>query len=231
MLEISSTMTRNQFSIFTLIIHRSIIITLFFVLNINVLKAQNTPHLIDIAHMKLNIGDFDSSLSEENRMDRMICKGWCDDMVITIYDTIHVKYNFDLMESLLYINIDEFVFTAKNNFLISFIIDGKKFINHMEPGSEESMILELVVDGPYKLYRHHGIIYKKPNYDPVLNIGNKSASYKNSYKYYTFCNERLINLSSQIKKSVKKLHQECNTPKSLNVKGDIIDLFKMLNNT
>jgi len=222
--------TSRLFAAFPVLSHNNIIAIYILIITTSSLSAQRAqPPVFDPEYINFSIREFDLRLYEPNSKERMICDGWCDDKVITLIDTIDVKYNFDLHESLFYINMNNRVLSVKRDYIKSFIIDGATYINYRHPQPSESMILELLVKGRYDLYKHHGVIYRPANFDPVLNVGNRVESYQKKHTYYAFCDERLIKLSPQIKKTIKILHQKCDTPKTLKVKGDIVDLFEKIN--
>ncbi len=193
-------------------------------------QVQSTFHLGN-EFQRFNIQEYDLKLQQPNIEDRMMCKHWCGNQLITMMDTLEVEFNFDLSESLFYIHMNEKIFTVKSHFIKSFIIDGRTHINYRKPYSEKAMILEVLVDGKYTLYKHHNLIYKEPDFNPVLSVGSKEGSYKMKYDYYVFCDERLIPISAKGKKALKKMQRECQIPSGVKVKGDIIDLFHQINTT
>lgn len=212
------------FSLASLFIH----VLTFITLSVTQVSSQNSS-ILDTEFSRLNFQEFDASLSEPEIADRLFCDKWCTGQVITMVDTMDIKYNFDLLESIFYFNMNEKIFSIKSDFIKSFIIDNRTFINYRLPQSTKPMILELLVDGKVLLYKHHGIDLVKANFDPLLNVGSKTDTYKKFKSFYAFCDDRLIEIPNKVKKSIKKLHNECGTPKDLKVKGDLIDLFNIIN--
>ena len=191
-------------------------------------QVQSTYHLGN-EFQRFNISEFDLKLKEPNIEDRMMCKRWCGNEIITMMDTLEVQFNFDLEEDLFYINMNDKIFTVKSDFIKSFIIDDQVYINYRKPYTTKAMILELMVEGKYTLYKHHNLLYKEPDFNPVLNVGSKVGSYKMKFDYYAFCNERLIDIPGRAKKALKELQQECEVPKTIKAKGDLIDMFEKIN--
>ena len=162
--------------------------------------------------------------------DKMVCPDWCKGLVITMVDTLDVSFNMDLDASLFYILMNEKVFSIKSEFIKGFILDNKSFINYKRVDEASFMLLELLVPGEITLYKHHELIYKKPDFDPILNVGSRTGSYKKKYSHFGFCNDRLFEVSSKIKKARKKIKQECSIEPKQIKKGTIIELFESLKN-
>lgn len=173
--------------------------------------------------------EFDTRIAAPDVKAKLFCEVWCEGQVITRLDTLDVKFNYDLADEYFYINMNEKVFTLKSDFIIGFIINERSYIRYNEYQDDKVMILESLVRGDYALYNHHGLEYRAPDFDPVLNIGSKEAAYKKTSAYYAFCDNRLLRLSSKPKKAIKLLRNECGAPRSLNHKGDIVDLFRLAN--
>lgn len=192
-------------------------------------QDDGTP-FFEMNFQRFSLREFDLRYAEENIRTRMLCEDWCDEIIITMVDTLETKFNLDLYEFVYFINMNDKVFSIKSDFIKSFILNGKTFVNYKDTHSGEPLLLEEVVAGNYVLYKKHGINYRKPDFDPILNVGNREGSYKRTYDYFAYCNERLISIPSKVKKALKKMNQECGTPKGLNVKGELEDLFKLLNN-
>ena len=197
----------------------------------NALHSQSSgPFMVDdISFQHFTIREFDASFKKENTSDRFICDPWCDNKIITLADTLEVKFNLDMSSYVYFINMNEKVFSVKSDFIKSFITDNKTFINYRKPNSTETMILELLVHGKYTLYKHHNLVYRAPDFDLVLNFGSKTGVYKMAYKYYAFCDSHLFEIPSKTKKAIKKVSEECSVPKRTKFKGELVDLFYFLN--
>ncbi len=194
------------------------------------ISAQDTQSFfVDAAFQRFNMREFDLRLSEPNFKDRMFCDNWCDSKVIAKIDTIDIKFNIDLSGSIFYENLNNRVLSIRNDFVKSFIIDERFYINYLLPETSETMILELIVEGNYDLYKHHDIVFHPPNFNVILNVGDKDGFYKKRYDHYAYCHDQLLKIPSKSKKALKKLQQECNAPSSINAKGDIANLFIEIN--
>ena len=214
----------------TLFFQKSALWVLLIALSSYQMKAQDSQtFFVDAAFQRFNMREFDLRATESNLKERMLCDNWCESTVITEVDTVDIKFNIDLSESIFYVNIKNRVLSIRNDFVKSFIIDDKVYINYLLPESSKTMILETMVTGDFSLYRHHDLEYHPPNFNAILNVGSKEGFYKKRYDLYAFCEDKLIRIPAKAKKALKKLKEECDVPSSVNAKGDIIELFNSLN--
>ncbi len=191
--------------------------------------AQDVNPFMSTEFMQITRLEYDLRVEEPESKDRLFCEEWCEGQVITRLDTLSVEFNYDLFDEFFYINMNQKVFTIKSDFIVGFNMDDRSFICYSGYQDDEVLILESLVQGKYTLYEHHGIKYKASDFDPLLNIGSKEASYKRTSGYYAFCDNKLLKLSSKPKKALKLLNKECKAPKSLKLRGDVVDLFGLLN--
>jgi len=194
-------------------------------------SQTDKANLFDLSFERFSFMEFDLNDDDSNFKDVMFCEGWCEDQIITVVDTLYTKFNLDLSTSFYYIHLNDKVISIKSDFIKSFSIGEKNYINYKKPGAEEVMILELLVDGAYQLFRHHAIVYKKPDFNPLLDIGSKKGSYKRKFQNYAFCDERLIRLPSKTKKLIKLLQKECKISVSKKNNVDIVNMFRHMNSS
>ena len=173
--------------------------------------------------------EFDRRVASPDLKTKLFCEVWCEGQVITRLDTLDVKFNYDLSDEFFYINMNEKVFTIKSDFIIGFIMNERPYLCYNGYDEDKVMILETLVRGDYTLYKHHGIKYFAPDFDPILNIGNKEPTYKRTTDYFTYCGSGLHEISSKPKKALKVLQKECGVAKGMKAKGDIEQFFEELN--
>lgn len=217
---------------FTRLLHYTFSITgmIFMIVCPSVIMGQDSQtFFVDAAFQRFNMREFDMRISEPNFKNRMLCENWCDSKVITAVDTANIKFNIDLAESSFYVNINNRVLLIRNDFIKSFVLEDKTYINYLLPESSKTMILELLVDGNFALYRHHDLVYHPPNFNVILNVGNKEGFYKKRYDHYVYCNGQLHKIPSKPKKASRELQEKCDIPFIKNTKGSIEDLFVSIN--
>ncbi len=191
--------------------------------------AQDINPFVSTEFTQITRIEFDTRVATADEKAKLFCEDWCVGQVTTRLDTLDVKFNYDLSDDFFYINMNDKVFTLKSDFIIGFLLNEQSYICYDGYQDDQLMILEVVAQGNYTLYTHHGLKYNPPDFDPILNIGNKEASYKRTSDYYTFCHDRLHKISSKPKKALKLLQQECDVDKNVKVRGDLEKLFRQLN--
>lgn len=193
--------------------------------------SQDVNPFMSTEFLQITRMEYNLRTESPEAKNRLFCDQWCEGKVITRLDTLTLKFNYDLSDEFFFINMNEKVFTIKSDFIVGFVMGDRSFMSYRGYQDEEVLILESMVSGKFALYQHHGLKYKAPDFDPILNIGKKEPSYKRTSAFYAFCANKLLKVSSKPKKALKTLVKECKAPKSLKLKGDVIGLFRSLNKT